>query len=116
VWIVGAESGAGFACEAGDETRGLDHMLKKMATMAAALSLIAGSAAPAIAANPLSLANAPSLRGSAELGSSSRLNGDDTTMQLISIGVVALVVLGIVLLLDDDVDLNQRFPPQPTSP
>lgn len=91
-------------------------MLKKMATMAAALSLVAGSVAPAIAAHPLSLANAPGVRGSAELGVSSRLNGDDTTMQLLALGGVALLVLGIVLLLDDDVDLVQPFPPQPTSP
>jgi hypothetical protein len=86
-------------------------MLKKMATMAAAVSLIVGSAAPAIAAHPLSLANAPGLRGSAELGPSSRLNGDDTTTQLLALGGVALVVLGIVLLLDDDVDLVQPIPP-----
>ena len=86
-------------------------MLKKMATMAAAVSLIVGSAAPAIAAHPLSLANAEGLRGSAVLGPSSRLNGDDTTTQLLALGGVALVVLGIVLLLDDDVDLVQPIPP-----
>jgi hypothetical protein len=45
------------------------------------------------------------------LGPSSRLNGDDTTTQLLALGGVALVVLGIVLLLDDDVDLVQPIPP-----
>jgi hypothetical protein len=91
-------------------------MLKKMATMAAALSLVAGGVAPAVAAHPLSLANIAGARGSAELGPSSQLNGDDTTMQLIGLGGVALLVLGIVLLLDDDVEFTQNFPVQPTSP
>ena len=91
-------------------------MLKKMATMAAALSLVAGSVAPAIAAQPLSLADIAGARGSAELGASSQLNGDDTTNQLIGLGAAALLVLAIVLLLDDDVELVQPFPPQPTSP
>ena len=86
-------------------------MLKKMASMAAAVSLIVGSAAPAIAAHPLSLANAESLRGSAVMGPSSRLDGDDTTMQLIGLAGAALVVLAIVFLLDDDVDLVQPIPP-----
>ena len=91
-------------------------MLKKMATMAAAVSLIVGSAAPAIAAHPLSLANAQGLRGSAVMGPSSRLDGDDTTMQLIGLGGAALLVLAIVLLLDDDVDLEQPLGPGPQSP
>jgi hypothetical protein len=57
-------------------------------------------------------------RGSADLGPSSRLNTDDDsmTMQLIGLGAVALIVLGIVLLLDDDVELTQNFPVKPTSP
>ena len=91
-------------------------MLKKMATMAAALSLVVGGVAPAFAAHPLSLANAPGLRGSAELGVSSRLGGDDTTTQMLALAGVALLVLGIVLLLDDDVDLVQPLDPQATSP
>ena len=93
-------------------------MLKKMATMAAALSLVAGGVAPAVAAHPLSLANIAGARGSADLGPSSRLNTDDDsmTMQLIGLGAVALIVLGIVLLLDDDVEFTQNFPVKPTSP
>ena len=86
-------------------------MLKKMATLAAALSLVGGSVAPAMAAQPLSLANAPGFRAAAALGASSELEGDDTTMQIVAIAGVGLLVAAIVLLLDDDVDLNQPLPP-----
>jgi hypothetical protein len=93
-------------------------LLKKMATMAAALSLVAGSVAPAFAAQPLSLDNSPTVRASAETGASSYLDTDrdDTWMQLAGLAAVALIILGIVLLLDDDVDLNQPLGPTPTSP
>jgi hypothetical protein len=91
-------------------------LLKKMATMATAVALVAGSvapavAAPAVAAQPLSLANAPGVRASAETGVSNRLNGDDTTTQILALAGVALVILAIVLLLDDDIDLVQPIPP-----
>lgn len=88
-------------------------LLKKMATMAAALSLVAGSVAPAFAAQPLSLDNSPTVRASAETGASSYLDTDrdDTWMQLAGIAGAVLIVLAIVLLLDDDVELVQPIPP-----
>lgn len=91
-------------------------MLKKMATLAAALSLAGGSVAPAMAAQPLSLANTAGFRAAAEMGASNELEGDDTTMQIVGLAGVGLLVLGIVLLLDDDVEFTQPFPVTPTSP
>jgi len=92
-------------------------MLKKMATMAAALSLVAGGVAPAVAAHPLSLANIAGVRGSAQLGPNSQLDADENTTQIIGIGVAVLLVVGILWLLDDDIsELNQPFPKTPTSP
>ena len=89
-------------------------LLKKMATMAAALSLVAGSVAPAFAAQPLSLDNSPAVRASADAGASSYLDTDDDTwMQIAGLVGVALIVLAIVLLLDDDIDLEQPIPPTP---
>ena len=92
-------------------------LLKKMATMAAALSLVAGSVAPAFAAQPLSLDASPTVRASAETGASSNLNGDrdDTWMQLAGLAGVALIILAIVLLLDDDVEFTQPIS-NPVSP
>ena len=92
-------------------------LLKKMATMAAALSLVAGSVAPAFAAQPLSLDNSPTVRASAETGASSYLDTDrdDTWMQLAGLAGAVLLVLAIVLLLDDDVDFTQPIS-NPTSP
>lgn len=94
-------------------------MLKKLATMAAALSLVAGSVAPAIAAQPLSLGNLPAARASADVGPSSALNGDrdDMWMQIAALVAVVLIIWGITEILDDDVDLSsQPLSPQPTSP
>ena len=90
-------------------------LLKKMATMAAALSLVAGSVAPAFAAQPLSLDNSPTVRASAETGASSYLDTDrdDTWMQLAGLAGAVLIVLAIVLLLDDDVEFTQPIPNSP---
>ena len=92
-------------------------LLKKMATMAAALSLVAGSVAPAFAAQPLSLDNSPTVRASAEMGASGYLDTDrdDTWMQLAGLAGAVLIVLAIVLLLDDDVDFDQPIS-NPVSP
>ena len=92
-------------------------MLKKMATLAAALSLVGGSVAPAMASQPLSLANAPGIRAAAEMGASNALGGDDDqTMQIVALAGVGLLVLAFALLLDDDVDFTQPIAPQPHSP
>ena len=90
-------------------------LLKKMATMAAALSLVAGSVAPAFAAQPLSLDNSATVRASAETGASSYLDTDrdDTWMQLAGLAGAVLIVLAIVLLLDDDVEFTQPISNSP---
>ena len=70
-------------------------MFKKMATVAAAVSLAFGSVAPAYAA--------PAARASAEMQDSSQL-GDmgDTTMQIAVLVIVALLIWAGTELFDDD--------------
>ena len=78
-------------------------MIKKMATMAAAVSLAFGSVAPAFAAHPLSVADSPAARASADMQDSSQL-GDmsDTTTQIAVLVVIALLIWAGTELFDDD--------------
>jgi hypothetical protein len=93
-------------------------VLKKMATMAAALSLAAGSIAPAMAAQSLSLGNSPAVRASADVGPTSALGGDrdDTWMQIAALVAVVLIIFGITQVLDDDTNFDQPIPNPPASP
>ena len=77
-------------------------MMRKLATVAAAVSLAFGSVAPAFAAQPLSVANAPA-RASADMQGASQL-GDmsDTTTQIAVLVVIALLIWAGTELFDDD--------------
>ena len=79
-------------------------LLKRIATLAAASMLALGSVA---SAHPLSLANGPAARASAETGSASKLNGDSTMTQLAVLAVIALLIWAGTELFDGD---------EPTSP
>lgn len=78
-------------------------MWKKMATTAAALSLLAGSVAPAMAAHPLSVANSPDARAAAEVSGANELgNLNPQWTRLAVLGAIALLIIAGIALFDDD--------------
>lgn len=87
-------------------------MMKKLTGLAAATALILGNVAPALAAQPLSLASSPTVRASAQAGPASDLRGrSDTTIQIAVIALIALLIWGGTELFSDDDD-----PDNPVSP
>jgi len=84
-------------------------MISKLLGMAGAAALLVSSgAAAAQAAAPLSLANAPAVRAGADLSETSDIRG--SARWILGAVVVALVVWGLIELLDDD---DEAFPNSP---
>jgi hypothetical protein len=84
-------------------------MISKMLAMLGAASLLAASsAAAAQSAAPLSLANSPAARSGAQAGDANRLDGPG--LWIVGGIVVALVIWGVIELIDDD---DEAFPNSP---
>jgi hypothetical protein len=79
-------------------------LFKKLTAVVAASLLVASTAAVAQSTQPLSVANSPTVRASANADGANQMNGEGYTVWIIGAIVLGLAIWGIIELTGDDED------------